>query len=726
MFYSHDILQKRGGKFGIIWIAATKGVALSKRDYCSVCVPKSCDDIVKYITLEAMPVSRKGSRPRFSLYLSSQLMVGVARVFEKQVNYFIVDVNELHKRTTGFRASSFDDVYTSHIQLKKSTKSGDFCTMPESNMFNDEEFGLMRGSWDLTPDPLLLPQIEMFSVSPYRTAKLSTSLLELSPTQMDKLVLESPPHLVSSASEISLRDEVSHNEEMQIPEVELPPLEGIDDDLMTTIYEEMAIAEEMKENEEKDNLSQISSFCLDQLWEVDQRTGQLILSPSPKGTVFQPRHSSSPHRSLLLDQLSPIPSQEELLPSPTGPGVQDGVPMVEDIDLEFEGAELAEVAPPSKKPSSNGMETPGTGPVMLNILRLSPIDSASPTPVPRRGRKRRLVFADDSTQLSKKDIRHNMETVGELARKETFISPSHPSAKELFEEPARKALKKTNVLYKLWKNHSALRTVTTDPEADDIDAPAWSTAYMRPRPPMPGSSSDTTSKEGQEEEEEDERALLLKEIPEVLRHEISVSPERLRDISLETSQPRTKFEDTPHSLIVSDASHLSESKDSSRVKSFHSDPPTAHRSLHRPTGDSFKEMEEAIQEELMDIRELPLLPEEDIMMDQLEEQLEEPAVPSAPEMISTSEDEEMRKAKKKTKTQTETTVPQDNILKGIGVLTEEVDSISFKDLVPPRTYRSVAVKIFSVCLEYAAMRLITLTQDRPFGDIYIQRGPNFD
>ena len=37
-------------------------------------------------------------------------------------------------------------------------------------------------------------------------------------------------------------------------------------------------------------------------------------------------------------------------------------------------------------------------------------------------------------------------------------------------------------------------------------------------------------------------------------------------------------------------------------------------------------------------------------------------------------------------------------IRGIGVLTEEVDSISFKDLVPPRTYRSVAVKIFSVCL----------------------------
>nr|XP_054765546.1 meiotic recombination protein REC8 homolog [Lytechinus pictus] len=261
MFYSHDILQKRGGKFGIIWIAATKGAALSKRDYCSVCVTKSCDDIVKYITLQVLPAGGKGSRPRFSLYLSSQLMIGVARVFEKQVGYFIGDVNELHKRTSGSRASSFDDVFTSHIQLKKSTRSGDFCTMPKSNLFNDEEFGVMRGSWDTTPDPLILPEIEMFSVSPYRTAKLSTSLLELSPTQMDKLVLESPSHVVSSASEISLKDEDSYHQEVQIPEVELPPLEGIDDELMTNIYEEMAVVEEMKDNEDQANISQLSSFC---------------------------------------------------------------------------------------------------------------------------------------------------------------------------------------------------------------------------------------------------------------------------------------------------------------------------------------------------------------------------------------------------------------------------------------------------------------------------------
>ena len=36
--------------------------------------------------------------------------------------------------------------------------------------------------------------------------------------------------------------------------------------------------------------------------------------------------------------------------------------------------------------------------------------------------------------------------------------------------------------------------------------------------------------------------------------------------------------------------------------------------------------------------------------------------------------------------------------RGIGELTEESDTMSFKDIVPPSTYRSVAAKIFSVCL----------------------------
>ena len=46
------------------------------------------DDIMKYVCLKAEPVKHHGAHPRLSLYLSSQLMFGVAKVYEKQIDYF--------------------------------------------------------------------------------------------------------------------------------------------------------------------------------------------------------------------------------------------------------------------------------------------------------------------------------------------------------------------------------------------------------------------------------------------------------------------------------------------------------------------------------------------------------------------------------------------------------------------------------------------------------------
>ncbi|XP_072177388.1 meiotic recombination protein REC8 homolog [Diadema setosum] len=702
MFYAHDILQKRGGKFGVIWIAATKGVSLTKRDYCSVCVPKSCEDIINYITLRAPPIGPKGSRPRFSLYLSSQLMVGVARVFEKQFSYFIVDVHELHKRTCRLTTGSFEDPLSTHIQLKKSARSGNFCTMPESALFHDEEFGVMRGSLDVSPDPLLLPEIELISVSPYRAAKLSTSLLELSPSQMEKLVIESPSHIVSSAAEISLKEETSHEEEeIQVPEVDLPPLDGIPD-IMSEMEEQQMRDREDDMMEQSREGSKQDRDRDDQLWALDEQTGEILLSPTTKGSP----------RGFLAHQaiLSPIPSQEEPVPSP------ERAELVGDADVQMEEVETGKATSPDKH-KDRGLVTPSAGAVMLPILRLSPIDSITPSPAHRRGRKRRLVFADTTTQLSKKDIRHNMETAASLNRTESLATITYPSAKELFEEPARKALKRNPTLHQLWKSRAQLRQAIVDPETEDLDAPAWSTAYMRSPVIQHGSTTETTS--GEDKEEDDERMELIKSVPEILRHEISASPERLRDISLETSQPRAKLEETPQSFVISDTSRLSESRDSSRQKSFHSDT-SLQRGQLRPTGDSIKEVEEAIPEELLDLGELPLLPEEELVTVEPLEGLGAPTVTET----STSEDEEGRKRRKE-KRRVEEIIPHDSVLRGIGELTAEYGQITFKDLVPITTYRSVAAKIFAVCLEYAAMGLITVRQERPFADIYIQRGRNF-
>ncbi|XP_014668172.1 PREDICTED: meiotic recombination protein REC8 homolog [Priapulus caudatus] len=92
MFYAHDILQKKGGKFGIVWIAATRSIkVLNKRDVVSVNIPKACDDIIDYIMVRH---GKLHDRRRFSLYLSAQLMYGIVKLHQKQGLYYLSDTME--------------------------------------------------------------------------------------------------------------------------------------------------------------------------------------------------------------------------------------------------------------------------------------------------------------------------------------------------------------------------------------------------------------------------------------------------------------------------------------------------------------------------------------------------------------------------------------------------------------------------------------------------------
>ncbi|RUS18960.1 Rec8 like protein-domain-containing protein [Endogone sp. FLAS-F59071] len=87
MFYSKEILTRRNGGFGVIWLAATLGSKsnlkkLSRKEVIGVDIAKACE----YIT-----------RPpeHLALRLSSNLMVGVARVYNQQYQFYYVDVNNV-------------------------------------------------------------------------------------------------------------------------------------------------------------------------------------------------------------------------------------------------------------------------------------------------------------------------------------------------------------------------------------------------------------------------------------------------------------------------------------------------------------------------------------------------------------------------------------------------------------------------------------------------------
>ncbi|GJJ78810.1 meiotic recombination protein REC8, fungi type [Entomortierella parvispora] len=88
MFYSKEILTRKDTQLGLIWLAATIGSRvskMSKKEVNKVDIVKTCKDI-------SQPVEP------FALRLSSNLMVGVIRVYNQQYNFYYGEVNNTWMR----------------------------------------------------------------------------------------------------------------------------------------------------------------------------------------------------------------------------------------------------------------------------------------------------------------------------------------------------------------------------------------------------------------------------------------------------------------------------------------------------------------------------------------------------------------------------------------------------------------------------------------------------
>ncbi|XP_051969499.1 meiotic recombination protein REC8 homolog [Xyrauchen texanus] len=98
MFYYPNVLQRHTGCFSTIWLAATKGIRISRREYLKVNVGRTCEDIVDYVTVQVPPVHPSLPRPRFSLYLSSQLQYGVIIVYHRQCAFLLEEAQQTIER----------------------------------------------------------------------------------------------------------------------------------------------------------------------------------------------------------------------------------------------------------------------------------------------------------------------------------------------------------------------------------------------------------------------------------------------------------------------------------------------------------------------------------------------------------------------------------------------------------------------------------------------------
>ncbi|KAI5947353.1 Meiotic recombination protein REC8 [Manis javanica] len=98
MFYYPNVLQRHTGCFATIWLAATRGSRLVKREYLKVNVVKTCEEILNYVLVRVQPPLPGLPRPRFSLYLSAQLQIGVIRVYFQQCQYLVEDIQHILER----------------------------------------------------------------------------------------------------------------------------------------------------------------------------------------------------------------------------------------------------------------------------------------------------------------------------------------------------------------------------------------------------------------------------------------------------------------------------------------------------------------------------------------------------------------------------------------------------------------------------------------------------
>ncbi|XP_077992813.1 meiotic recombination protein REC8 homolog [Glandiceps talaboti] len=750
MFYSYEILERRG-RFGVVWLAATKAGKLTRKDYSRVNVRRTCDDIIKVIKLKGVSSRPHKNKPRFSLYLSAQLMYGVVCVFEKQCLYLNDDVSRLYGRFHQTR--KFLPADTVHIDLPPTRgRPAEFCTLPdpvaEKEFFElDPLFGSILRSEDMTSfvlDPYSLPQVEPLLTSPTHSEYSSE---RRSPKQQMLQAIGSP-HTVSSQSDISLKEipQISVPDVLVPGELDLPPL-GTDledltaegaiglDALLSPLHD---IPPGDREEREFKAPVESTPAAADDVWIIDPETGALTLSPihvtfneiptkkkkrrerevdtgkekQKKKTRGAPQPAENGTGDVTSSNLRQgeglddrVRPDEALLQEPPA-----GAPKMDSVS-EVQGISSPEHAIPSEM----DLATPSAGlKRKLFLLELSPLEEPPKVVTPKRSKKRRrLVFADATIQITKDELRRNFTTSNELCSELSVPQVrKYPTAKSLFEGPSRHGLHMP--LVGVWQRNS--QTLEAEYSTDEERA-IWSVAHLHGRRPSP--SEETTTESDLEENLRRTRRG---------HDDSSVSSiERPREESI-ISGDRSAYDMTGPSLLPTpDTSHsLDSSKDLSITSAAH----LHSRSSIRP-GTALPKIEE-IDFELstgvggQEIEQPDLtgngeaeLPELAISTGAGDVELPDLAMSVGGQVSESTESEE------ESHTRHTPTLLHTDLVRKIGELTTVEAIITFEGLVPKTTPRNIAAKIFSVCLDFAAVKVVGLDQDVAYGPIYITRGPNF-
>ncbi|XP_010636014.1 meiotic recombination protein REC8 homolog isoform X2 [Fukomys damarensis] len=388
MFYYPSVLQRHTGCFATIWLAATRGCRLVKREYLKVNVVKTCEEILNYVLVRVQPPMPGLPRPRFSLYLSAQLQIGIIRVYFQQCQYLVEDIQHILERL--HRAQLQIRIDMVEAELPSLLLPSHLAMMEALEDAPDPFFGMMSVDPTL-PSPFHIPQIRRLleAATPERVPEVIPPEVPTEPKKPERpLVTVLPPEV------ITLR-EVEPIRMLRIEgEQELPEVSRRDLELLIAEEDEAILVEEYRK-----------------------------VRPPRKPTLDEYKEElRALEGDIVVPSISPpAPAQIEPLP---------GLVLAPE-ELKLEGWEpsalITEVTPPPelRLPAPPSPERP-------------PPTPGRPPPPRRRRRRRQLLFWDKETQISREKFQEQLQTRAHCWECPMVQPPSKTitSPVELFRTPA--------------------------------------------------------------------------------------------------------------------------------------------------------------------------------------------------------------------------------------------------------------------------------------------------
>ncbi|XP_061286337.1 meiotic recombination protein REC8 homolog isoform X4 [Bos javanicus] len=348
MFYYPNVLQRHTGCFATIWLAATRGCRLVKREYLNVNVVKTCEEILNYVLVRVQPPLPGAPRPRFSLYLSAQLQIGVIRVYSQQCQYLVEDIQHILERL--HRAQLQIRIDMVETELPSLLLPDHLARMETLEDAPDPFFGMMSVA-PMLPDPFDIPQVRHL---------LEAVTLEKVPEEIPPEVPVEPrkPERIRVTPEAITIQEAEPIRMLRIEgELDLPEVSRRELDLLIAEEDEAILLEERRLE------------LKEEPWAPEREI--TVPPPSPLALVG------------VEEAAEPLP-REVLAPEELKPEVP-----------------LPEVTPPLE------LRPP---PIPVSPEWRRPPVPPPPRGPPARRRRRQLLFWDEETQISRKEFQEQLQT----------------------------------------------------------------------------------------------------------------------------------------------------------------------------------------------------------------------------------------------------------------------------------------------------------------------------